>query len=268
MKASNKWILGFVLAVLLFCLVLYELLYSEYRKGHFVTEAQLHGMQFTRQPIRTPRVICIDGTVWVSLVPADSFSLELPRVNKDPDAGLFQTGPGVVRLKSNIDSRPAITWRQSGDTLFVKGNGDHPLHRPWSQWYYRRSLPQANILGPAVEEVLLNNSQLYLQGTAARRNRPPTRLNIRNSTLWIGMQYESGHVGPAEFFDSLDIHSANSITILNTPAAIDRLFMTLTDSSLVNDQYSKLGSSFIQSSPDSRVEFSAGNLKNNQLIIR
>jgi len=267
MKASNKWLLGFILAVLFFCLGTYELLYSEYRKGHFVTAAQMHEEAFIKQAIRKPRVISFDGTVWVNLVPADSFALELPRINKSPDAGLFQSDP-AIRLKMNTVEAPAITWRQAGDTLFVKGNIDRPLHRPWSDWYYRRAIPQVNILGPSVDEVLLNNGQLYLQGTAAATAKRSARLTVSNSTLWLGMQYDNGHRGPTEFFDSLDIHSANSITIINTAADINHLQMTETDSSAVSDQYARINSSVIQSSRDSRVDLSGNNLKNNQLIIR
>jgi hypothetical protein len=266
MKASNKWITAFILVTVLFCLGIYEVLYSEYRKGHFVTAAQMHDEQFVKQPLRAPRVVSIDGAVWVNLVPADSFSVELPRNNKDPDDGLFQSRP-LILLKSNNAGTRAITWRQNGDTLFIKGTIDRPLHRPWSAWYYRQGLPQVNIIGPSVDEVLLNNGQLYLQGTAAVAGKQSTRLAIRNSTLWVGMQYENGHPGPKEFFDSLDIRSANSITIVNTASVIGHLQMTLSDSSVVSDQYSKTGSSVIQASPDSRVDLSGANLKNNQLII-
>jgi len=267
MKTSNKWILGFILTTVLSCLGLYGLLYNEYRKGHFVTEAQIHDELFIKHPIRKPRVISFDGTVWVNLVPADSFSLELPRFNKDPDAGIFQSTP-VVRLKGNGPEALAVTWRQAGDTLFIKGNIDHPLHRPWSAWYYRRNIPQVNILGPSVDEVLLNNGQLYVQGTATAAAKRSTRLTVRNSTLWLGMQYENAYHGPTEFFDSLDIHSANSITIVNRPAVISHLDLTLTDSSQVNDQYAVVGSSVIRACPDCRVELTVSNLKNNQLIIR
>ena len=267
MKASNKWIMVFILATLLFSLAVYGVLYGEYRKGHFVTEAQLHDEQFIRQPLRAPRIICFEGTVWVNLLPAGSFSIELPRINKDADAGLFQKEP-TVRLLSNNAAAQAVTWRQSGDTLFVKGNFKRPLHRPWSDWYYRRENPEVNIFGPAVDEVMLNNGQLYLQGAAAATGKRSARLTIRNSTLWVGMQYQNGHQGPSEFFDSLDIHSVNSVTMVNGPAVIDHLQMTITDSSKVNDQYAKIGTSLIRSSPDSRVEFTGSNLKNNQLIIR
>jgi hypothetical protein len=267
MKASNKWLLGFILATLLFCLGMYELLYSEYRKGQFVTETKMHEERFVKHPIRKPRIISCDGAVWVNLVPADSFSLELPRVNKDPDAGLFQTGP-AVQLKLNSPENLAITWRQAGDTLFIKGSVNRPLHRPWSAWYYRQAIPEVSVLGPEVDEIVLNNSQLYLQGTPTATAKRSARLTIRNSTLWLGMQYDNDHRGPTEFFDSLDIHSANSITIINRAADINHLRMTETDSSVVSDQYARINSSVIQSSPDSRVDLSGNSLKNNQLIIR
>ncbi|HEY4334328.1 MAG TPA: hypothetical protein VGM89_00480 [Puia sp.] len=267
MKTSNKWILGFFLTTVLSSLVIYKFLYSEYNKGHFVTARQIHDEQFINQPIRKPRVIALDGTVWVNLIPADRFALELPRNNKDADAGLFQTGPAIKLKIGSSPTAPAITWRQNGDTLFIKGNFDHALHRPWSNYYNRAGLPQVNLLGPAVDEILLNNGQLYLQGAPARSDRLSTRLTIRNSTLWLGMQYESGS-HPDEFFDSLDIRSNNSITIINTAADLGYLRMALTDSSQVHDQFAALGSSVIQSSPDSRVELTGSNLKKTQLIIR
>jgi hypothetical protein len=241
------------------------MLYREYRKNHFITAAQMHAEGFEKTSIHALRIISVDGAIWVNLIPADSFALELPRINKDPDAGLFQTQP-KVRLIGAADN-PAITWRQSGDTLFIKGNFTQPLHRPWSAWYYRNGLPEVSILGPEVDEVLLNNSQLYVQGAKAPVKSASARFIARNSTLWIGMQYEDGHHGPAEYFDSLDIRSANTITILNSPASIHRLQMQLTDTSLVNDQFATLDSSVIRSTPESRIEFTGGNLKKNQLII-
>jgi hypothetical protein len=267
MKTSNKWILGFLLTTVLSAGVIYKILYSEYDKGHFVTTRQIHDELFVNQPIRAPRVIAFDGTIWVNLIPAGQFALELPRNNKDADAGLFQAGPAIMKKIGNGPTPAAITWRQNGDTLFVKGNFDHFLHRPWSNYYYRAGLPQVNLLGPAVDEILANNAQLYLQGSPAPGDKRSARLTIRNSTLWLGMQYESGS-HPSEYFDSVDIRSNNSVTIINTPADIRHFNMTLTDSSGVHDQYAALGASFIQSSPDSRVDLTAGNLKKTQLIIR
>ena len=267
MRTSNKWLLGFILAVVLFCFGTYGMLYSEYRKGHFIPATELHKEEFISQRLPTPRVLSFDGTIWVNLIPADSFALELPRINKDADAGLFQNEPGVRIIKIPADN-PAITWRQKDDTLFVTGNTHIPIHRAYSSYYYRRQLPQVNILSPVFTQVLINNAQLYLQGTAAPTTNGPTRITIRNSTLWIGMQYENHQQDPREFFDSLEIHADKSLVLLNAPATIHHLQTTLTDSSWISDQYARIDSSVIRSSPDSRIEFSGGNLKKNQLIIR
>jgi hypothetical protein len=267
MKTSNKWLLGFILTTVLFALTIYKVLYNEYDQGHFVTTKQIHDERFVSRPIRAPRVIVLDGTIWVNLIPADRFSLELPRINKDADAGIFRTGPAVRVKIGSAPSSAAITWRQNGDTLFVKGNFDQVLHRPWSNYYYRAGLPQVNLLGPSVDEILVNNSQLYLEGSPAPGNKRSVRLAVRNSTLWLGMQYENGS-HPREYFDSVDIQSNNSFTIINAPADIGHLKMALTDTSLVHDQYATLGASFIQLSPESRVELTGENLKKTQLIIR
>lgn len=265
MKTSNKWLLGFVLTTILFAGTIYKILYGEYNKGHFVTRKQIHDEQFVNQPIRAPRVIVLDGATWVNLLPADQFALELPRINKDADAGLFTEAP-TVRLKVN-NNNAAINWRQNGDTLFIKGNFDHVLHRPWSNYYYRLGLPQVNILGPAVDEIVVNNTQLYLQGAPAPSDKHSARLNIRNSTLWLGMQYENG-THPNEYFDSVYIQSDNSITVVNTAAKLGYLNMTLTDSSQMHETFAGLGSAVIRSSPDSRVNLTGENLKKTRLIIR
>jgi len=266
MKTSNKWLLGFILVTVGFALTAYKILYNEYEKGHFVTTKQIHDEQFISQPIHAPRVIVLDGAIWINLIPADQFSLELPRINKDADDGLFRE-QAAVRLKMANGTDAAVTWHQNGDTLFVNGHIDRPLHRPWSNYYYRVGLPQVNLLGPPVNDILVNNSQVYLQGSASAGDKRSARLTVRNSTLWLGMQYENGS-HPSEYFDTVDIQSNNSITIINTPADIGHINMTLTDSSQVHETFATLGSSSIRYSSDSRVNLTGGNLKKTQLIIR
>src|SRR5579859_4461469 len=258
MKTSNKLILAFILAAFLVAFTIHAVLYTEYRKGHFVTKEKMHTEAFIRYNLPTPRVISIDGTIWVNLIPADHFALELPHKNEDPDAGMFQPTP-AFRLKGAPPSNQAVAFQQRGDTLFVFGNVSIPIHRPFSGFSYRRNLPQVNIYGSATGDLLLNHGQFYLQGAPYPAHAHSARLTISNSTLWIGMQYENLHHPPAEFFDSLDIQAVNSFIVLNTPAMIDHLTMELKDSSTINDRYSNLMHSIIRSTPDSRVEFPADN---------
>jgi len=266
MKASNKWLLGFLIFAFGFMLAIYGILSSQYRKGNFVAAAQLHDERFVRQPLPAARVISVDGTIWVNLIPADSFAIELPRDNKDPDDGLFVDEPRI-RVKKIGGNDQAINWRQSGDTLFVTGNTRIPIHRPFSNFYYRRSLPQVNILSPGFSDVQFNNGQLYFEGGADAAHGRRARLTVRNSTLWIGMQYDNHRKDPREYFDSVDIDADNSQVLLNAPGMIHHLQATLTDSSWLSDQYATLDSAVIRTSPDSKAEFSGANLKRTQLII-
>ena len=266
MKTSNKLIAAFIIAFFLGAIAVHGVLYSGYRLGHFTTAADIHEEDFVRYKLPAPRVIAIDGALWVNLLHASNFALELPRKNEDPDAGMFQSAP-TVKIKGVHAGKPAISYEQRGDTLFITGNVLIPIHRPWSNWIYRRQLPQVNIYSAAPAEILLNHGQLYLQGAAVPGTHPPTRVTARNSTLWVGMQYDNRR-GPAEYFDSLDIQSANSIIVLNTSATINHLQADLQDSSTVIDQYARFTHPVIRCSPDSRVELAGDALKDNQIIIR
>lgn len=273
MKTSNKLIIGFAISFFLGAIAIHGLLYNEYRKGHFVSAEQMTAERFTRIPLPAPKVISFEGTIWVNLSPADTFALDIPRNNEDPDAGMFEkTALPITRStnplqQGNLAGGKAITWLQRGDTLFVIGTTMTPIHRPFTGWPYRSNIPQVTVHTSAPGEVLLNNGQIYLQGTNDSSILRKARLNIRNSTLWIGMHYETRRDGPTEYFDSVDLRAQNSIIVLNTAAYIRHLQASLTDSSVITDQYARLINSVIHSSPDSRVDLSGDALKNNQVII-
>jgi hypothetical protein len=265
MKASNKWLLGFLVVAFGFSLAVYGVLYGQYRKGNFIRASQLHDERFIHESIAPSRILAIDGAIWVNLIPADSFAIEMPRINKDPDDGLFVDQPRI-RVKKIGGDNMAVTWRQNGDTLFLTGNIHNPIHRAFSNFYYRRDLPQVNILSPRLGEVWLDNAQVYLQGGPDATRNGSARINVRNSTLWIGMQYDNHRQDPHEYFDSIDIEAANSNILLNAPATIHRLQATLTDSSWLSDQYATLDSAIIRTDPASVGQLTGANLKRTRLI--
>lgn len=265
MRTSNKLLLGFVLLVFGTFLAIHGVLYGKYRKADFITDQQLRTEEFIRYAISKPRVISFDGTIWVNLIPADSFALELPRINKDPDAGMFDYGPRV-NLKEARQINKALTYHEKDDTLFVSGNTAIPVHRPFSPWYYRRQIPQVNYYAPSFDNILLNNGQLCLRGKKSGYS-PAAHLIIRNSTLWIGMQYETIRHDLPENFDSLDITSINSSIVLNGPARINHVNADLKDSSVITDQYSSLNFIDITSSPGSRIDLTGDSWKKSRIII-
>ena len=266
MKTSNKMILGFIVVTILAFLGVHAILYNKYRKGEFVAEGKLHSEDFVRYPVAKPRVVSFDGTMWVNLIPADSFALELPRVNIDPDAGMFEYGPAVKQKMAGFEGK-ALGYAVRGDTLVVTGNTTTTVHRPFSAWYYRRRIPQVNLYAPSFENIILNNGQLCLRGMSSGGGRS-ARLTVDNSTLWIGMQYESQRRDVPENFDSLDVISMNSIIVLNSSAQIRLLRASLRDSSIITDQYSGVKESIIGTSADSRVDLVGDHLAKSKITMQ
>src|ERR1700743_145188 len=93
MRTSNRLILAFIVFVFASFLAVQGTLHHQYVKGDFVPQEKLWQENFLNHPLPKPRVIVFEGTIWVNLIPADSFLLAMPRVNRDPDEGLFRSEP-------------------------------------------------------------------------------------------------------------------------------------------------------------------------------
>ena len=266
MRTSNKLVLAFIVVVFASFLAMHGVLHHKYVKGDFVPQDKLWQESFVNHPLAKPRVIVLEGTIWVNLITADSFVLAMPRVNRDPDAGEFKY---VVPAKSKSErSRDdAITYDQRGDTLFVTGTVQVPIHRAYSEWFYRRGLPVVDIYASSFDNILLDHGQVCLRGARSGRGRP-AHLTVLNSTLWIGMQYSTVRRDPPESFDSLDITSSNSEIVVNSVAQIRHFGGSLKDSSLLIDQFSGIESANVLSSPDSRVNLSGENLKKTRITVQ
>jgi hypothetical protein len=266
MRTSNKLILAFIVVVFGSFLSINGILHHKYVKGNFVPQEKLWQENFVDHPLPKPRVIVFDGTIWVNLIPADNFVLAMPRVNRDPDEGLFQYEP-TVRYKREHSRDEAIQYEQRGDTLYVTGTVEVPIHRPFSEWFYRRGLPVVDVYASSFDDILLNHGQVCLRGARSGVSRP-AHLTLLNSTLWIGMQYGATRHEPPESFDSLDITSNNSEIVVNSPALIRRLNVTLKDSSTLIDQFSAIDSGNVFTSADSRINLSGENLKKTRISVQ
>jgi hypothetical protein len=266
MRTSNKLILAFIVVVFGSFLSINGLLHHKYVKGDFVPQEKLWQESFVDHPLPKPRVIVFDGTIWVNLIPADSFVLAMPRVNRDPDEGLFQYEP-IAKSKIERSRDEAIRYEQRGDTLYVTGTIQAPIHRPYSEWFYLRGLPVVDVYASSFDDILLNHGQVCLRGVRSGSSHP-AHLTILNSTLWIGMQYGTTRHDSPESFDSLDVTSGNSEIVVNSPALIRRLHVTLKDSSTLIDQFSAIDSGNIITSADSRINLSGENLKKTRITVQ
>jgi hypothetical protein len=254
MKKSNRLLIGFLIGVLCFVSLTQAVLYAKYRSGHYLRETDLHREAYVQYHQPAPSVLMLDGTIWVNLLPADSFYFEFPAHPRDPqNLGYFAESPSP-------DGK-VLRYRRSGDTLFISGNNHTQILRSSSDLLYRRSLPQVFVYGPGFRSIGLVNGQVWLKGTPDSAGRRPARLNLRNSTLWIGY-YTNEEAKPApEYFDSLDITSDNSVIVLNRPARIDQLHLHLTDSTYLFDDYTSLRSADVGCDNSSKVWITGGNLQ-------
>jgi hypothetical protein len=266
MSTSNKLIFAFIVVVFGSFLGIHAVLHRKYVKGDFVAQEELWQENFVNHPLPKPRVIALDGTIWVNLIPADSFVLAMPRINKDPDAGMFKYDE-TIRTKGERSSDQAITWLQRGDTLYVTGTIRTDIHRPFSEWFYRRTLPVVDIYASSFDNILLNHGQVCLRGGRSGDSRP-AHLTVLNSTLWIGMQYSNPQHDPAEAFDDLHITSSNSSIVINSPARVRHFTAALKDSSVLTDQFSTMDSSVISASVDSRINLTGENLKRSRIAVQ
>jgi hypothetical protein len=266
MKTSNRLIIGFVIVSFALFVGVHWVLLGKYRKGEFISSEKVRNEEYIRYPIGKPRVISFDGTVWVNLIPADSFALELPRNNEDPDKGMFDYGP-QVNLKGTKFEGKALGYQIKGDSLLVKGNTTIAIHRAFSPWFYRTRTPQVNLYAPSFADIILINGQLCLRGASSGTGRS-AHLTVVNSTLWLGMQYETWRHDYPENFDSIDITSKNSFIVLNSPANIRMLRATITDSSLISDEYSGLQQAIIGTSTHSRVQLTGEHTAKSKITVQ
>ena len=263
MRTSNKLILAFVVVVFGIFLAIHTVLHHKYVKGDFVAQEELWQENFVNHSLPKPRVIALNGTIWVNLIPADSFVLAMPRINKDPDAGMFKYDE-TFKSKDKRGSDDAITWLQRGDTLYVTGTIRIPIRRPFSEWFYRRALPVVDIYASSFDNILLDHGQVCLRGVRSVGSRP-AHLTVLNSTLWIGLQYTNSQHDPVEAFDSLNIAASNSSIVVNSPARVRHFTAALKDSSVLTDQFSAIDSGTISASADSRIDLTGENLKRSRV---
>jgi hypothetical protein len=254
MKKSNRLLIGFLIGAICFIALVQLVLYARYHSGHYLNEADLHREAYIQYHQPPPSVLMLDGTIWVNLLPADSFYFEFPVHPPDPqNLGYF--------AKSNSPNEKVLSYRRSGDTLYISGNFHTPNHTGFSDLFYRRQLPQVFVYGPGFRSIDLVNGEVWLKGAADSAGRRPARLNIRNSTLWIGYYaHEEGKPAP-EYFDSLEVTADNSTICLNRPARISRLNLNLADSTYLFDDYTSLRSADVGCDSSSRVWITGGNLQ-------
>lgn len=273
MKTSDKLLLTFFLLSLGVFGAVHLALYAEYRHGHILNARDLHEEQFVKYRMAAPQYLSLKGTLWVNIIPSDSFYVESQKEEKHPEEGFFVRGKGATALK-----RTQLI-RTEGDTLLITGENEATIHRPFADYPFQLSVPVVNVYCRGLREIRVDHGQVILKGSeggggargggsgAAAGGLVTGRIVAENSTVSVGEYYNPPRpIEPEERFDSLDIVSRNSVVLLNMHSVIRSLHVRLDDSSELNDQNASVGRPEIDYSPDSRVNLTGANLKKVKII--
>jgi len=255
MKTSNKLLIAGAAGVLLLIGAIQMALYSSWKSGKIVSPTTLHAENFVKYTLPSPTYLSISGVLWVNLIPSDTFSIEFPKKNN-----LKEKTTRIPQRFANGDNE--LSYRQSGDTLFITGNNKAAIYRPYADWFYRMNQMQVNIHGRNLKGIFLVNSQLDYRGAAWPAGSPVTTLSADSSTVWIGDRaLRDDQSVDKEFFDHIGIRSVNSVVLLNASASIQNLQADLDDHSELIDQKALIDSVRIGYDRDSRIGLTGINLK-------
>ncbi|HEY4337360.1 MAG TPA: hypothetical protein VGM89_15725, partial [Puia sp.] len=221
-------------------------LYSNWKSGKIVSPVTVHAEKYVRYTLPSPAYLSISGVLWVNIISSDTFSIEFPKENKGENK---------------------LSYRRSGDTLFITGNNKTTIHRPYADWFYRMNQMQVNIYGRNLKEISLVNGHLVFQGTVSPSDGSATTLSLDSSTVWIGdRETRDGQTVEKSFFDHIGIRSVNSVVMLNPSARIRHLQADLDDRSELIDQKALIDSIRIGYDQDSRIGLTGNNLKKAVLV--
>src|ERR1700754_813547 len=255
MKTSNKLLIALGLCILLLIGGIQLALYSNMKKGKIVSPTTLHAENFVKYTLPSPTYLSISGVLWVNLIPSDTFSIEFPKENN-----LKEKTTRIPQRFANGNYE--LSYRQSGDTLFIIGSNKTAIHRPYADWFYRMNQMQVNIYGRNLKGISVVNGQFVFRGTAWVSGGSETILSVDSSTVWIGDRaLHDGQSVEKEFFSHIGIRSVNSVVLLNPSASIRQLHADLDDLSELIDQKSLIDSISIGYSHDSRIGLTGINLK-------
>lgn len=257
------------LVVILVVVLANALLYYRLRDGHITSLREMQTLRLTRFPTKPVHRLVLSGTVWANVIPSDSDYILVPK----DEMGMRVTDIGVFGKTDIAALGRKPLFRVEGDTLYVNGSSEVPIHRPYAEWFYRQSIGQIYIYASSLDHIRVTNGQMVLKGADRLDSRRQMSLDAVGSTVWLA-EMDARPEGksmlmplPSEFFDSVSLHLVNSVLLLNKPATVSVLYARLDSASELNDRGAVLTRPEINSSIDSRVSFTGENLKNMNVVI-
>jgi len=236
MKTSDKLLLTLALLILGVFGAINLTLYARMKAGHLKSMYSPGGWARAYEG-RAPSKITIKGNINLTLIPSDSFSVEV----QEEAAG-------------------RIHCRLSGDSMIVSSEDTLPLN-PHTFYQNYSDRPWVSIDIPSSVSLVRMEGQLALFRGARKPGNVRFDIQAVNSQIWLGETYGmEGASYPAYYFDSVHVQEVNSSLIIHENAEINRLSAHLDDQSELNDMKGTLGALHLQYGPQSKINIKGATL--------
>ena len=124
MKTSNKILLGTFAGILLVLTAIHVALYAKYKKGDFVTVAQLHEQRYDKHVLNGVNKVEVSGLENLEIYPSDTFRIELEkRDGKKPELSFEQKGDVLVlkggTVQKNSEGKDEVLRSYTGAVIYM-----------------------------------------------------------------------------------------------------------------------------------------------------
>ncbi|HEY8971687.1 MAG TPA: hypothetical protein VIM64_21445 [Puia sp.] len=236
MKTSDKLLLTLALLILGIFGVINLTLYARMKAGH-LQSMDSRGSWVRSYKGSAPSKITIKGNINITLVPTDSFSVEV-----------------------QWDAAGKVHCQLSGDSMIVSSEDTLPLN-PHTFYQNYSDRPWVSINIPSSVSLVRMEGQLALFRGARKPGNVRFDIQAVNSQVWLGETYGmEGASYPTYYFDSVHVQEVNSNLLVFNNAEVNQLSVRLDDQSELNDMKGTLGALHLQYAPQSKINLKGATL--------
>lgn len=236
MKTSNKILLGTVAFIMLIFTAIHVALYAKYKKGEFVTVAQLHDENYAKHVITGVTKIDAWGLNNIEIIPSDTLKIELEKKN---------------------DRETKVTYEQKGDVLVVKG-GTKEVNKSTGKEEVYRSYSPVIIYLPSNTTITVNDCDIRLNGAADTTKAFTHIIHAKNTDVTFGEW--RGDDKKSSYFSNISLTSNGGRVEFLRGASFKELNLSLTENE-VNDQGFTTDKLTLNADDKSNISLKGANLK-------
>ena len=239
MRTSNKILLGTFLTAILLISAIHIALYAKYKNGSYSTLKEIEEDNFNHHSIKNVTRIIATGFENITLIPSDTAKLDIEKSTQNNVRFEIKDGTLIIR----------------GDSVF---------REPGKPDYIQRSYQDINIYLPSFQNITVDNSTLYINGSKDSSNAKSYEIDLQNGSSF-DFRDRYNNDSTYSYFKSLRIRADNSEIGFDELCKIALLQVELKHSEF-NDNSAKFEKISIKLDSLSNINMQGYNLQKTEMI--